>query len=216
MSCRIAELESKKQGTLIILDNGEQIWISRHLLGECPLSIEQEGEIDPDVLKEWMMPRQYQSALHYAVDLLAKQDRASGEIKQKLEAKKYLPDTIEMVLYKLETEHFLNDQTFAKNYAQAKSRAHVGKNKIRWALKQKGIDRETIDEAIDAINVEEAAESAVHYAKQLIIRYRKEPDPRKRQQKALAAMARRGYDYENSRSALAAAADDFFSVEDEQ
>lgn len=206
MSCKIAEVEAKKQGSLITLDSGEQIWLSRHLLYEYGQPIEPNAEIDPDALKEWLLPRQYQAALHYAVELLARQPRSGGEIRKKLEARKYIAETIEMVIYKLETLRFLDDRAYAENYAQAKARAHMGKSRIRMDLKRKGLDAETIEEALSTIDADEAESAAVRYAKQVLKRYQKEPDVYKRKQKALAAMARRGYDYESSREALSAAA----------
>mgnify|MGYP003302543257 CR=1 FL=1 len=67
-----------------------------------------------------------------------------------------------------------------------------------------GLPRELIDRALEELCEEEADEAAVRLAQKLLRRHNGE-DARKEMQKVLAAMARRGYSYEDSKEAIEAA-----------
>ena len=200
----VREITEKKRSSVIIMDSGEQFWITRSQLQEYG-PIETGQELDTDALREWLLPRQYSMALNNAVELLAQRAQASGEIAQKLRRRLYMEDTIEMVLYKLEKERLLDDEAFAREWAASRARSQVGKSRIRQELRMKGIPAEMADLALEELDEEEGDEAATALARKLIRRFGGEADERKAMQKLLAAMARRGYGYEESREAIAAA-----------
>lgn len=197
----VREIKEKKRSSVIIMDSGEQFWITRSQLLEYS-PIEAGQEIDADALREWLLPRQYPMALNNAVELLAQRAQASGEIAQKLRRRLYMEDTIEMVLYKLEKEHLLDDEAFARDWAASRARSQVGKSRIRQELRMKGIPAEQADLAVEELDDEEGGEAAAALARKLLRRYSGEADEKKAMQKMLAAMARRGYGYEESRRAI--------------
>ena len=141
-------------------------------------------------------------ALNDAVALLAQRARASGEIRQKLRRKLYMEDTIEMVLYKLEKERLMDDEAFAREWAASRARSQIGRSRIMRELRMKGITQEMAERALDELDEDEGDEAAVMLAQKLLRRYSSEADERKAMQKMLAAMARRGYGYEDSRQAI--------------
>ena len=120
---------------------------------------------------------------------------------KKLRDKFYLPETVEMVLYKLEKEHFLNDEAFATEYAASLSRRQMGRTRITQELRRKGIAPALIQQALESLDAEEADDAALVLARKLLRRYERESDPRKAMQKLLMAMARRGYGFEEARAA---------------
>ena len=182
----ITAVERSKKGAVVTLNGEEKIFVSHALLIEREFT---EG------------PRQYPEALNLAVSLLAQRARSSGEIEQKLRDKFYLPETVEMVLYKLEKEHFLNDEAFATEYAASLSRRQMGRTRITQELRRKGIAPALIQQALESLDAEEADDAALVLARKLLRRYEREPDPRKAMQKLLMAMARRGYGFEEARAA---------------
>ena len=195
----ITAVERSKKGAVVTLNGEEKIFVSRALLIEREFA---EGQaLQRDELAQWLLPRQYPEALNLAVSLLAQRARSSGEIEQKLRDRFYLPETVEMVLYKLEKEHFLNDEAFAMEYAAALSRRQTGRARIAQELRRKGIDLALIQRALEALDEEEADDAAFTLARKLLKRYEREPDPRKAMQKLLMAMARRGYGFEEARAA---------------
>ena len=200
----VKEIVEKRHSAVIVMESGEQFWLTWTQLHEHgDFAVGQE--VDTDALRQWLLPRQYPMALNDAVALLAQRARASGEIKQKLRRKLYMEDTIEMVIYKLEKERFLNDEEFAREWAASRARSRIGKSRIMQELRMKGIPQEMAENALDEVDEDESDEAAASLALKLLKRYSSEPDERKAMQKMLAAMARRGYGYEESRRAIAAA-----------
>jgi len=197
----VREIEEKKRSAVIVMESGETFWITRSQLRERePITVGQE--LDVEELKGWLLPRQYPMALNNAVELLAQRAHASGEIAQKLRRRLYMEDTIEMVLYKLEKEHLLDDEAFARDWAASRARGQVGKNRIKQELRMKGISAEMAEIALEELDEEEGGEAAAALARKLLRRYSREADERKGMQKLLMAMARRGYGYEESRRAV--------------
>ena len=195
----ITAVERSKKGAIVTLNGEEKIFVSRALLIERQFT---EGQsLQRDELTRWLLPRQYPEALNLAVSLLAQRAHSSGEIEKKLRDRFYLPETVEMVLYKLEKEHFLNDEAFAMEYAAALSRRQTGRARIAQDLRRKGIDPALIQRALEELDEEEADDAAFTLARKLLKRYEREPDPRKAMQKLLMAMARRGYGFEEARAA---------------
>ena len=195
----ITAVERSKKGAVVTLNGEEKIFVSRALLFEREFT---EGQsLRRDELARWLLPRQYPEALNLAVSLLAQRAHSSGEIEKKLRDRFYLPETVEMVLYKLEKEHFLNDEAFAMEYAAALSRRQTGRARIAQDLRRKGIDPALIQRALEALDEEEADDAAFTLARKLLKRYEREADPRKAMQKLLMAMARRGYGFEEARAA---------------
>lgn len=193
---------SGRHNVLVTINEEIQLMLSRDIWAERPLS---EGEeLDFAEFSQWLLPRQYPEALNKAVALLAQRARSGGEIRQKLERAHYLEDTIDMVLYKLEKERLLDDEAFARDYAASCARRQMGRSRIRMEMVRKGLPRELIDRTMEQLPQEEADDAAIRLAQKLLRRHNGE-DTRKEMQKVLAAMARRGYSYEDSKEAIEAA-----------
>jgi len=197
----IREINEKRHSAVIAFESGEQFWLTWTQLQEHE-PFEVGMEVDTDELRHWLLPRQYPMALNDAVALLAQRARASGEIRQKLRRKLYMEDTIEMVLYKLEKERLMDDEAFAREWAASRARSQIGRSRIMRELRMKGITQEMAERALDELDEDEGDEAAVMLAQKLLRRYSSEADERKAMQKMLAAMARRGYGYEDSRQAI--------------
>ncbi len=197
----VKEINQKRHSAVIVMESGEQFWLTWTQLQEHePFAV--GLEVDTDELRQWLLPRQYPMALNDAVALLAQRARASGEIRQKLRRKLYMEDTIEMVLYKLEKERLMDDESFARDWAASRARCQIGRSRILRELRMKGIPQEMAEAALDGLDEEEGDEAAIALAQKLLKRYSSEADERKAMQKLLAAMARRGYGYEESRQAI--------------
>lgn len=197
----VKEVCQKRRSSVILMESGEKFWLTWTQLQEREAFAEGQ-EVDTDELRQWLLPRQYPMALNDAVALLAQRAHASGEIAQKLKRKLYMDETVEMVLYKLQKERLLDDEAFARDWAASRSRSQVGHIRILQELRMKGIPQEMAHNALEELDEEEDEEAAVALAKKLMKRYANEADERKAMQKRLAAMARRGYGYDESRRAL--------------
>ena len=200
----VREINETRRSSVIVMESGETFWLTWTQLQEHePFAVGQE--VDADALREWLLPRQYPMALNDAVALLAQRAYASGEIQQKLRRKLYMEDTIEMVLYKLQKERLMDDEAFARDWAASRARCQIGRSRIMQELRMKGIPQEMAQRALDELDEEEGEDAATALACKLMRRYANETDDRKGMQKMLAAMARRGYGYDESKRAIEAA-----------
>ena len=197
----VAAVEESRRGALVRFESGEKLWFGRAAWLEHA-SLQPGDTEDLEALKQWLLPRQYPQALGGAVRLLAARARSTGEIRQKLTAYGYMDDTVDMVLYKLEKEGLVDDEAFAREWAAARMRHQMGRSRILRELMQKGVSRDTAERAVAELDEEEGDAAAVALAQKLLRRYADEADAKKAMAKLMAAMARRGYDFEHARRAM--------------
>ena len=171
--------------------------------------------MDLDAFKHQLLLRQYPEALHRAVGFLAARAHSIREIERKLEQRRYLPDTIEMVVYWLEKDKLLDDEAFAKTWVQTRSAHQLGKARILQELRLKGVDREIAEAALSEMDGDESEDAATELAGKLLSRYDSD-DPMETMRKAVQAMQRRGYPYEDASRALKAALKQKSTEEDEE
>jgi regulatory protein len=91
-----------------------------------------------------------QQALQQAFHLLSYRPRSEHELRRALARKGHAPETIEAVLKRLERYHYVDDQAFALAWIENRQRARPrGARLLRAELRQKGVEREIVDQAID-------------------------------------------------------------------
>ena len=89
------------------------------------------------------------AAREAAIGLLARRERSRAELAVALKRKKLPPDLIESVLLSLEKEKLLSDERFAGAWVNTRRRLSPrGRAALTYELKQKGIRKKNIDQAI--------------------------------------------------------------------
>jgi len=114
---------------------------------------------------------QIESAYQKALNFIAYKPRTTFDVRKKLMDGGYPDQIVETILEKLLEKGYLNDQQFAENWIENKSlNKPRGKKLIRLELKQKNIDQEIIDEAVNQMEQEEelAFRAAERYHKRLL------------------------------------------------
>lgn len=183
----------------ITINDATEVLVPLLLFRERPLS---EGQpLNLEEYDQWLMVRQYRHALDKAVAALAARACSRKEIEWKLLRIGYRPCTVEMVLYKLEREHLLDDADFARQWVEARCKK-LGRRRIAQELRQKGISAEQTDEALKQVDEEEQLACAASLASKALGRAKSGEDPRKTAQRIIAAIVRRGYGYDVARKAL--------------
>ena len=180
---RITRQRGKMQ---IVISEQETIVVPLSLFRERPLTEEQPCH-----------------ALDRAVACLAARAHSKHEIEQKLLRVGYRPCTVEMVLYKLEREHLLNDADFARQWVEARSGRKLGRSRIAQELRRKGIDADEAEEALSAIGEDDQLADAIALAEKAAARAKSDEDPRKTYQRIAAMLARRGFRWDITKEALA-------------
>lgn len=86
----------------------------------------------------------------------ALQERSKKEVYLKLESLTESPEFISRIISELEKQNFLNEPRFAETFARGKFRIKQwGKNKIRQALREKGVATILIEQALKQIDLDE-------------------------------------------------------------
>ena len=192
---------TKQRGKyLVTINESETIIVPLSLMRERPLKLGQS--LDLEEYDNWLMVRQYRFALDRAVGYLAARARSKQEIEQKLLQVGYRPCTVEMVLYKLEREHLLDDADFARQWVESRATHKLGKRRIAQELRRKGVSQEEAEEALSVIDDEDQLVGAVALAEKAAARIKPGEDPRKASQRIGAMLARRGYSWDITKEAL--------------
>ena len=133
------------------------------------------------------------TALNYALYLLGRRGRTIQELRFKLTDKEYPAEDITETLRRLVAMGLIDDKKYAAQYANDKVRIYRrGRHRIGLELMLKGVDKETIAEAVGAINEDDEFAAA---ASLLEGRRRAWRDfhPRKRFERAFQLLQRRGF-----------------------
>ena len=139
--------------------------------------------------------------LEAALRFLEPRQRSIGEVRRRLRSAGYGTELVETAIERLLGLGILDDAAFAKAWVESRDRARPrGERALRRELQVKGIDRGTVDSAMDERrpapgSVDDPDQAA---AEQLIARHASAlariADPRKRRQRAYALLARNGFD----------------------
>ena len=146
--------------------------------------------------------------LDAAARLLEARPRSVAEVRRRLAMLGYRADLVETTVTRLETLGYLDDEAFARSWIESRDRARPrGEHALRRELRLKGVDAALIasalaerqeaagDDSADGAGTRAGADEAA--AERLLARrlpsLLREPDPRRRQQRAYALLARNGF-----------------------
>ncbi len=131
----------------------------------------------------------YQRAVRY----LGFRPRSKAEIESYLRDKGASAEVIGEVVARLVSRGYLDDAEFARFWVEDRTRFRPrGRRALRYELQQKGLAREDIDAALEGLAEDEAAWDAVS-AK---LERWQGLEERDFQQKVMAYLSRRGFDYD--------------------
>lgn len=182
----------------LTLSTGETLVMPRAMLKERPYR--GGTPFDRESFDAFLTERSYPFAMEKAVALLAMRPRTQQEIADALRQNAYPERTIARVMARLDEAGYINDTSFAEQWAASRTTKGMGSRRIRMELRRKGVDSEAIDEALSAIDEDDRLSGALKAARKAASG-KDLFDPKDRQ-KILAALARRGYGYSEARQAL--------------
>lgn len=183
----------------ILLDNGDVYWLRKNDLQEC--SFEEGYQYELNEFISQIRLCQYPRALNHAVSLLARRPYSKKELLTRLLHLKYTEEVSDLVIYKLEKEHLIDDQAFCEQWVRFRRERKLGPSLIRRELKLKGISDDTIQKFLDETDSEAESDNAVTLAKKAWKRIHAEEDIRRSRQKIAAFLVRKGYSWDIAYSA---------------
>ena len=135
--------------------------------------------------------------LEKAISLLSYSRMSAKELRSKLVHKGINPDTADAVTEKLQDLRLLDDAEYAAAVARHYTAKGYGAARIRAEFSRRGIDRDLWEDAL------ESAPQSDEKIDRFVQTKLKDPHDRDQVRKVSAALARRGYSWEEIRSAIA-------------
>jgi regulatory protein len=121
--------------------------------------------VDQDISDEKIAQLQDQdaqeSAYQQALQFLNYRQRSQAEVRKNLQSHQVSEQVIASVLERLQSNGLLNDQSFAQNWVENRIEFRPrGKRALVMELRQRGLDDEAIDQAIENVDEEQLAYQA--------------------------------------------------------
>jgi regulatory protein len=198
----VTSIESQKHATTrysIFLDGDFAFGIGRDLLLESGIA---KGEfLDQERLDAILARDAVDRAVSAAMRALDQRMQTGRELRTRLMRKGFEPDTIDAALEKLTAYGYLNDERFAELWIENRL-AHRprGKRMLEQELRQKGIDREIVQETVGGMEIDDRAAALDVANKRLKSVQGLPPDEQKK--KLTGILARRGFDYGTIKATL--------------
>ncbi|MGX4600901.1 recombination regulator RecX [Faecalimicrobium sp. JNUCC 81] len=192
----ITKIESQKKNTdrvNIYVNNEFFMAIFTELV--YSFNLKKGMEIEEEVLKPLIKDEMYIKAKNKSLNILSKADQSEKKIREKL-SNEFEEDTIDKVIDFLKKNNFINDDILAQKIVNTNINLNrCGRNKIKQNLYNKGIDKQSINEAINDIDENAEFENAMYLAQKRYNRIKNE-DKRKIYQKISQHLAYKGFNYD--------------------
>lgn len=159
---KITAIETqKKRGNRksIFVDGEFVVGANEDVIAELRLGVGQD--FDPDRLAEIVSAETKRKACDSALRLLSYRARTVSEIKKRLTGNDFPEEIVEEVVEQLTRAGLLDDEKFSKDWVTARSAAKpMGKNRLAWELRSKGVDKSLIKNTLEEIDEEAEYEMA--------------------------------------------------------
>jgi regulatory protein len=198
----VTSIEAQKHAITrysIFIDGEFAFGIGRDLLLESGVA---KGEfLDQERLDAILARDAIDRAVSTAMRALEQRMQTGRELRTRLLRKGFDNETIDAALAKLSDVGYLNDERFAELWIENRL-AHRprGKRMLEQELRQKGIDRQIVDETVAGMDIDDRA-AALELARKRLKSVQSLPlDEQKK--KLTGILARRGFDYGVIRATL--------------
>lgn len=195
----ITRLSETKKGRFAIFADGEFLFsVHKDIFLSRP-ELALGRDLPVELLEEIRLEDEAWSCKEKALSLLEYSARSSGSLAEKLR-QQYPPETVEATIRRLNELGLLNDLDYGRRLAA--DLIHLRKyslGRVRQALYQRRLDRETIDTIMEELEDTDQVGPMVELIQKKYLPKLREPQGR---QKVAAALQRRGYGWEEIREAL--------------
>lgn len=183
-----------KERVNIYIDEEYAFSISAELVYKENLKV--KDKIDVDSLKKLADEDNYLKCKNSALRTIEKTYKSEKELRDKLSLKGYEDHIIKRTMDFLREYNLLDDTNYAKMYVKDRAK-NQGKKKIKYALLQKGIDENVIEDELEKLNNDEIRSLVYDMAlKKYNILKKRESDSYKLSQKLYRFLMGKGYDYD--------------------
>lgn len=170
--------------------------------------MEEGREIPDPVYSEVLHSVICRRAREKSLFLLKNTGKTESEIRRKLKSGLYPDIAIEEAVSFLKEYHYLDDREYARNYVEL-YRDRKSRAELISSLLKKGIDKGTAAEFCDRLNQDSSSQIVKLLEKR---RYHPDSADLKEKQKHISYLMRKGYSYEEIRSAMGMIGEDGYSL----
>ena len=194
---QITAIEPRKKGLSALYIDGE---FAMKLETEVILAhrFDVGREITDEALHDCVLDSDRKRCKDKAMWLISFRDHSRRELLDKLR-KDYPEDVAEAAVDRLEELGLIDDGRYARRYtADLINLKHLSERGIRQKLREKGIDRDLIDEILEETEVDEDEQIRTIIEK----KYASKLNDEKLRRRAVAALQRLGFSYQSIKSVL--------------
>ncbi|MDH7601246.1 MAG: regulatory protein RecX [Armatimonadota bacterium] len=194
------EVQKKRSKRRSIFVDGEFVaGVHEDVAAALNLSVGQT--FDRDRLVELLKAETVRKAYDRAVRLIAYRDRSESELRRRLLASDFSEEVVDEVIRKLCDAGLLNDERFSREWVESRKLLKpMGRAGIAWELRSKGVDSETVEQALRDFD-EETEFALAMTAAERRLRKADRSDPTLRDKMA-SFLSRRGFDWDVIRKVL--------------
>ncbi len=196
----ISVQKKNKNRCNIYIDNIFAFGVSNELIYKENLKVGMI--IDEEKLKKIAYEENLINCKETALKIIERSYKTKKEMEKRLLEKGYNLEEINETLKFLERYNFINDESYTKAFIKNKTKTQ-GKQKIKYALKNKGVSEEIIEEELSNLDMKKEKEKANILAlKKYNILIKRENDKYKIKEKIIRFLISRGYNYEVAKDAV--------------
>lgn len=199
-SMTITRLAETKKGRFAVFADGEFLFSVHKDIFLSRKELELGRQVPVETLEEIRLEDEAYSCKEKALTLLEYSAHSAGRLAEKLR-RFYPPETVELTVARLVELGLLDDLDYGRRLAaDLLNLRGYSLGRVRQALYQRRLDRETIDRVMEELEDIDQVGPIVALVKKKYLPKLREPQGR---QKVAAALQRRGYGYDEIREALA-------------
>ena len=197
---KIEQCKRNKERVNIYIDEEFAFAIYMELVYRFNLKVNEE--VNKEKLIEIAKVENLSKCKDSALKTIERSYKTEKEIRDKLLNKEFDEETVEKTINFLKEYTFIDDLKFTKMYVKDRIRTQ-GRNKIKYALIQKGVNKYLVDEVLEELDRNDEEERALLICeKKYLSICKREEDDFKIKNKLIRYMLGRGYEYEVARNVV--------------
>ncbi|MGE5681909.1 MAG: regulatory protein RecX [Bacillota bacterium] len=198
----ITSISKIKDNVHILMDNGQKLILRYEIF--LKNGFRKGDEITEKDIASLIRDNQLFYIKESAFRILGRRLHSQKELERKLMQRKYDKELISEVLLQLKENHYLDDEKFAREYAEEKiQKKLLGFSRIRQELMEKGVSKEIIQEVLNEKSDNDESDNALRLAeKKLNALKGRNLDKMKLNQRLYSFLASKGFNYEIIRNVL--------------
>ena len=189
------EAQEKRANRRSVFVNGKfALGVDESVIADLGLHVGKE--IGEEELHKIVHAELVAKAKQRALKLLEYRSRSRAEIARRLCRAGFAEDVIEETLIRLEELGLIDDVQFSRSWVNHRLAGRaMGKTRIKWELRQKGVPTDVAEEALSAVDADAEYESALDAAGR---RWRKDAqlDERTKRRRTASYLRRQGFEWE--------------------